>query len=435
MKGNSMEQKTKILIAEDSPTQAAQLQYILESAGHEVIHALNGKEACSLLKVYKPDIVISDILMPEMNGYELCEKIKENEKTKHIPVIMLTQLSDPRDIINGLKSGANNFISKPYCEDTLLKSVVEILENVKIRKNHPDIGGKIEIHFGGENYTLNSKRLQILDLLLSIYNNSITKNKELENKNEQLINLHDELLTKNEELLKLDEEKNELLGIAAHDLRSPLSTMSGYFSLLSDSLEENTIPHQDKIIPAISSMLDFSLNLITDVLDYTKVESGNLHLKKENLDIVSFMNQTIELANVLGGQKNTKIHPLYSEDKIIVNVDTGKLKQVMDNLISNALKYSERNTNVHIDLVELEDDIQVVVSDQGKGIPANEVDGIFKPFVTTSVKSTAGEKSTGLGLVSVKKIIETHGGRIWLESVEGEGSQFYFTIPTKNIDH
>ena len=132
-----MDPKIKILIAEDSPTQAVQLQYTLESAGYEVVHALNGKEAYSLLKANKPDVVISDILMPEMNGFELCEKIREDEITKHIPVIMLTQLSDPRDIINGLKSGANNFISKPYNEAILLKSIVEILENVKIRKKSP----------------------------------------------------------------------------------------------------------------------------------------------------------------------------------------------------------------------------------------------------------------------------------------------------------
>jgi len=425
-----MDEIKKILIAEDSPTQALQLQITLEGKGYEVLHGLNGRDALSLLdENHPPDIIISDIIMPEMNGYEFCSEIKQNAKTKDIPVILLTQLSNPEDVIKGLQAGADNFISKPYSEEFLFERIKDILLNREIRKRSPNLDIAMEIYFGGQKYKLNSNRLQILDLLLSTYYNAINKNKELEDTNLELKKLHHQLKIRNIQLNNLNDEKNTFLGIAAHDLRSPLCTISGYFSLLADSLKENSIENQKQIVSIINNMLDFMLNLITDVLDYSKIEAGKLTLEKKDFNLIDFMDQAIELSNILGSQKNIKIHGEYSNDKIMVNADPNKLKQVMDNLFSNAHKYSERNTNIYVGFSVVDNMIQVKVADQGKGIPKGEVEGIFKPFATTSVKSTAGEKSTGLGLVSVKKIIETHGGKIWVESEEGVGTQFYFTIP------
>ena len=425
-----MDEIKKILIAEDSPTQALKLQIILEKKGYEVLHGLNGRDALSLLDINNPpNIIISDIVMPEMNGYEFCSEIKQNEKTKNIPVILLTQLSNPEDVIKGLQAGADNFISKPYSENFLFERISDILLNREIRKRSPNLDIAMEIYFGGQKYKLNSNRLQILDLLLSTYYNAINKNKELEDTNLELKKVHRELKIRNIQLNNLNDEKNTFLGIAAHDLRSPLCTISGYFSLLADSLKANSVENQKQIISIINNMLDFMLNLITDVLDYSKIEAGKLTLEKKDFNLIDFMNQSIELSNILGSQKNIKIQGEYSNDKIIVNADSNKLKQVMDNLFSNAHKYSERNTIITVSVSVIDNMVQIEVADQGKGIPKGEVEHIFKPFATTSVKSTAGEKSTGLGLASVKKIVETHGGKIWAESEEGVGTQFFFTIP------
>ncbi len=287
----------------------------------------------------------------------------------------------------------------------------------------------MEIYFGGQKYKLNSNRLQILDLLLSTYYNAINKNKELEDKNIELKKLHKELKIGNIKLKKLNEEKNQFLGIAAHDLRSPLATLSGYLMLVNDSLRKDSIENQEQIFSTINSMLDFMLDLITDVLDYSKIEAGIIELKKENFNLISFLDTQIELNNILGSQKNIIVIPEYDYETIMVDADQNKLKQVIDNLLSNAFKYSERNTKVRINTTILDGEVQIVVADEGKGIPKGELGKMFQPFATTSVKSTGGEKSTGLGLVSVKKIIETHGGKIWVESEEGVGSQLYFTIP------
>ncbi|OYT12445.1 MAG: hypothetical protein B6I19_09780 [Bacteroidetes bacterium 4572_114] len=351
-----MKSNQKVLIAEDSPTQALHLQMILEERGYEVLHGLNGEEAMVLLDENDPpDIIISDIVMPIMDGYEFCSRVKGNDKTREIPFILLTQLSNPDDVIRGLQSGADNFISKPYSEEFLFDRITDIMLNREIRRRSPNLDITMEIYFGGQKYKLNSNRMQILDLLLSTYYNAINKNKELEDKNLELKKLHKELKIRNLQLKKINDE--------------------------------------------------------------------------EEFDLVSCLKHHIELNNTLGAQKNITIYFGHSREKLIVFADRNKLKQVMDNLLSNALKYSERNTKVHVYISVLEKEVQVVVNDQGKGIPAKEVGEIFKPFVTTSVKPTAGEKSTGLGLVSVKKIVETHGGRIWVESEVGVGSQFYFTIP------
>jgi len=425
-----MEEIRKVLIAEDSPTQALKLQMILEEHGYEVLAGRNGKEAINLIDNKNlPDIIITDIVMPEMDGYEFCSKIKASEKTRDIPVILLTQLSDPNDVIKGLQSGADNFISKPYSEEFLFERIRDILLNREIRKRSPNLDIAMEIYFGGQKYKLNSNRLQILDLLLSTYYNAINKNKELEDKNIELKKLHKELKIGNIQLKKLNEEKNQFLGIAAHDLRSPLATVFGYFDLLSNSLKENTIPNQEQIVSTIKDLLEFMLNLIADVLDYSKIEAGKIDLKKEDFNLITFLDKQIELNNILGSQKNIKVIPEYTYEKIMVNADQTKLKQVLDNLLSNTFKYSEQNTKVRINTSILEGEVQIVVADEGKGIPKDELGKLFQPFATTSVKSTGGEKSTGLGLVSVKKIVETHGGRIWVESEEGVGSQFYFTIP------
>lgn len=423
-------QKT-ILIAEDSPTQALQLIMILEENGYNILHGINGKEALKLIDEDNlPQIIITDIIMPVMDGYELCRAVKNNCKTKDIPVILLTQLSNPDDVIKGLQAGADNFISKPYTEEFLFNRINDILLNCELRKRYSSLDIEIEIFFGGEKYKLNSNRMQILDLLLSTYHNAINKNKELEDKNNELKDLHKELKIKNDQLKKSIDEKNHLLGIAAHDLRSPLATVSAYFELLSDELKENALEGQEAIIGTINRQLNFMLNLVTDVLDFTKVESGKLNLKKEMFNLVSFMDKVIDMNNLLGIQKNIKIIPCYENGGILVNADDNKLKQVMNNLLSNAMKFSESGTVINIYIIKSESEIQVVVADQGKGIPDNELGKLFKPFAKTSVKSTAGEKCTGLGLLSAKKIIETHGGKIWVKSEVGKGSQFYFTIPS-----
>jgi len=187
------ENNLKILIVEDSPTQALQLQHTLEKSGYQVSAAVNGKEALILLEEgLRPTLVISDVLMPEMDGYKFCKQLRADERFKDIPVILVTTLSDPKDVIRGLECGANNFIVKPYDEKYLVNRIQYLFANFELRKNTKAEMG-INVFFSGENYFITAERLQILDLLLSTYENAYHQNIELIQIQNELKNLNERL--------------------------------------------------------------------------------------------------------------------------------------------------------------------------------------------------------------------------------------------------
>ncbi len=175
-----------IIIAEDSLTQAEQLKYTLETAGYRVLHGKNGKEAFSLIKMEKPLLLISDVLMPVMDGYELCKKVKTDTDLENIPVMLLTSLSDPSDIIKGLESKADNFITKPYTDKDLLSHIRNIIINQELRRDQLTEMG-LDIVFAGKKHHITSNRLQILDLLISLFENFIQKNIDLNEVNKELV--------------------------------------------------------------------------------------------------------------------------------------------------------------------------------------------------------------------------------------------------------
>ena len=228
-----MEEKTHlsdmesdILIVEDSPTQAAKLKFILSSKGYPVRVAANGQEALEHVEEKIPTTIISDVLMPGIDGYELCQRIKKNDKTKKIPIVLLTQLSSPKDILRGLECGADHFITKPYDEKYLLSHIQYIIVNKELRKNAiADFG--IEISFAGQKHFVTSDRIQIIDLLFSTYEAVMQKNKELENKNIEL-----------QRSLETIKALSGLIPICSHCKK--IRNDDGYWQKLEEYLHENS---------------------------------------------------------------------------------------------------------------------------------------------------------------------------------------------------
>jgi PAS domain S-box-containing protein len=190
--------QVKILIIVDSPTHAEELRYILENEGYQVMTASNGKDALEVLKGSKPDVIISDIIMPEINGFELCRHIKSDADLSAIPVILLTSLSDPADVISGLQCGADNFIVKPYNQHHLLSRIKQILLNHELQENSRTPLG-VEIHFAGQKHFITSEKKQILDLLISTYESAVQKNSDLIKAQEELKAFYEELDQKGRE--------------------------------------------------------------------------------------------------------------------------------------------------------------------------------------------------------------------------------------------
>ncbi|MBF0276615.1 MAG: response regulator [SAR324 cluster bacterium] len=247
--------------------------------------------------------------------------------------------------------------------------------------------------------------------------------------NNEANNLTRELQKKNAQLEQLNAVKNQFLGMAAHDLRNPIGIILRYSEFLIDEAKKTLTRDQLDLLNSIKISSNFMLLLLNDLLDIAKIESGKLELKLELTNFVEFVKRNISLNQIIASQKKIKLNFQSYEYLPQLMLDPLKMEQVFNNLISNAIKYSPANTSVLISVFQSGDYVMVSVKDQGPGIPEAEIPNLFKAFQTTSVQSTAGEKSTGLGLMIVNKIILGHQGRIWVESKQGEGSIFFFSLP------
>ncbi len=186
---------------------------------------------------------------------------------------------------------------------------------------------------------------------------------------------------------------------------------------------------QREFVTTIKRTSEFMLHMVTDLLDVTAIEGGKLTLDRQPTDLVELTRRNVKLNGVLSARKAIAIELEAPASLPEVAFDRGKIEQVLNNLISNAVKFSHRGRAVHVSITAADGVATVAVSDQGQGIPAADLSKLFKPFSKTSVQSTAGEPSTGLGLAIVRNIVEGHGGRIWVKSEVGRGSTFSFTLP------
>jgi signal transduction histidine kinase len=247
--------------------------------------------------------------------------------------------------------------------------------------------------------------------------------------NNDLSNLSRELHKKNAELEKLNDLKNQILGMAAHDLRNPIGVVLSYSDYLLEECKESLNDEQIKFIEIIRNSSEFMLKLLDDLLDLAKIEMGKLILNKEKCDIVKLAKQNIEINRIIAGKKQIDIFLNAYDDIPLIEIDKLKIEQVFNNLISNAIKYSNRNSKITVNIFKSENNIEVSVCDEGLGIPEEDLNNIFKPFYKANVKPTANEGSTGLGLVIVRKIILGHMGNIWIKSKVGKGTTVYFSLP------
>lgn len=230
-------------------------------------------------------------------------------------------------------------------------------------------------------------------------------------------------------LRQLNEMKNKFLGIAAHDLRSPLAAVQSYSDLLADPDTLADTDRKDFILGRIKSVTTRMLNLINDLLDISAIESGQLKLELQPVDLAPFLKETLANHELTAKSKSIEIVGKIPDSLPAIEMDTRRITQVIDNLISNAVKFSPKGTIVTLLAKSDTDSVKISVSDQGQGIPPEELKKLFQEFGKTSVKPTDGEKSIGLGLAIVKKIVKGHGGEVGVSSQVGVGSTFHFTLP------
>lgn len=416
----------RILIVEDSATQREMLRHTLETQGYEVVAAADGRDAWTRLRAIAPTLVITDILMPGMDGYALCRAIKQDAAFATLPVVLLTSLSDAKDVIAALECGADGFIGKPFAEDYLLSRIRGVIANRDLPERDKRERG-VEISHDGRTHLITAERRQILDLLLSVYEVAMRRNADLAFAQASLRRLNAELEQKVQDRTRKFEESNKALETfcysVAHDLRAPLRSIQGYVSMLGEEAADpgGSVGAYVERARAAAGRMD---RMIVDLLAYGRVSHADIPM--EWVDLRTEIERILaEFADDI----STK------QARVTVRADEGRvwtsrvlLAQVLGNLIGNALKFVRPGEppRVEIEARLLPQAVRIAVRDEGIGIDLAYREKIFRIFEKLHNEPFPG---TGIGLAIVRKAVERLGGAVKVDSERGKGSCFQVELP------
>jgi signal transduction histidine kinase len=350
----------KILIVDDDRLNLRILTGILHPDGYTLAEADSGERALEVYAEFRPDLVLLDVMLPGLNGFETCRTLHKTYGAETAPVIFITAKSESADVVEGFTAGGIDYLPKPFRPKEAL--------------------ARIRTH------------------------------------------MHNRLLVEQQRLLvdqlnKADAAKNRFLGMAAHDLRNPLASIRALSEFLQDGTVGALSAEQIDLVQTIHTASQQMLDLVNELLDVATIESGEMKIKLEPHNLAKVINKSVELTNIEAEKKNTHITFENVLPPILVKIDAAKMKQVIDNLLSNAVKYSPPGSHITVLLRADDNGCSFAVRDQGPGIPDNERDKLFKDFGRLSAKPTGGEKSVGLGLAICRKIVEAHGGTIVAENL------------------
>jgi signal transduction histidine kinase len=398
--------RVKILLVDDRPANLLTLESILEDLGQEIVQATSGKEALRYLLREDVAVILLDVKMPDMDGFETATLIRERERSRHTPIVFLTAHKDEEHVFRGYYAGAVDFLHKPINAE-VLRSKVSVFVDLSIKTE------------------LLRKQAEVLQARNAELEQTIELRRKAE---EQIRALNAELEVRvrerTSELSLSNEELRQFAYAASHDLKEPMRTIASYTQLLkqryTDKLDEDGKEFLGYVVDAVRRMD----TLLSDLLTYSQ------HLGSKPT-MFSTVNAEAVLAGVLmnlqASIKETGAEVTHDALPVDVNSDFAQLSQVLQNLVSNALKYrGPRAPRIHISAQETEDHWVFSVRDNGMGIEAAYRDQIFGIFKRLHGREFPG---TGMGLAICKKIIERHGGRIWVDSEAGVGSTFSFSLP------
>jgi signal transduction histidine kinase len=357
--------REKILIVENTAIHIDLLGGLL-GPHHDVIVATSGERGLAQAQAQMPDLILLDIVMGGMDGHEVCRRLKEDAKTRDIPVIFLTSRDGVEDEERGFELGAVDYITKPFSPAI-----------VKAR-----------------------------------------------------VRTHLDLKRQRDDLILLTRMKNRFLAICAHDLRSPLASVATMIQMFLDEAPGQVPPERLHYIDRSLAATNQMLNLVSGLLDVAVIERGSFAMKLRSASLPDIVTRRIETLRPLCERKDLRI---------VTNIqwvpefplDADRVGQMFDNVYTNAIKYSPRGKTIRVRLAAEDGCARVDVQDEGPGIASDEQAKLFSEFQTAGSRPTGDEGSTGLGLWIVKKIVEAHGGRVFMTSTPGEGSTVSFALPMK----
>jgi signal transduction histidine kinase len=419
-----------VLVVEDSATQAQKLKECLESNGFSVTTAGEGAAGLAAVRARRPDLVISDIVMPELDGYEMCRQIKADARLKDTPVILLTSLTDPEDVIRGLECGADGFTVKSGSDAPILDAIERLLHPREPDAETLDRSG-IWVRFAGRDHRIAPQPQRIFDFLISTYDAAYRGNADLQKAREELeVRVKDrteELARRNQEISATYQQLwhsaklatvGELTASVAHELNNPLQTVGLRIESLSRRLQGD--PAACEALSVVEKELDRMAHLVANLLQLSR--KGEQRIATVNA--ADELEKTLELLQYhlrkYGIQTKRDFPPCIP----LIRVDPEQLQQAFLNLFTNACDAMQSGgtltlrvrggTNVVIDII-----------DTGSGIAAADLPRVMETFFTTKPPG----KGTGLGLPICRRIVEAHGGSLCIESEPGRGATVRIVLP------
>lgn len=363
----------KILIVDDVVSNVLLLKILLTNEKFQVCTANCGNMCVEQARAEKPDLILLDVMMPDINGFDTAVILKKDPETADIPIIFLTALNNPSDLVHGFQVGANDFLTKPFNKEELLVRVMHQIALVA------------------------AKRL---------------------------------IQKQNDELRATISNRDKMYSVIAHDLRSPMASIRMVLNLVVSAVSPDTIgPELFELLDKANRESEECHDLLDNLLKWTKSQTGRLNVVLQDLDLCDIVPGVVDIFEMIAMTKKIKLVYQSSSSPLIVRADNDMLKTVVRNFMSNAIKFSPEGSSIEISMREEGDFARVSVHDHGVGIEPERLETIFHKGETTY--GTSGEEGSGLGLQLCADFARKIGGDVSVESTLGEGSTFSVFMPLK----
>ena len=363
----------KILIVDDVVSNVLLLKILLSNEKFQVCTANNGTTCIEIAKKEHPDLMLLDVMMPDISGFDTAVILKKDEETKEIPIIFLTALNTPADLVHGFKVGASDFLTKPFNKEELVMRVMQQISLVA------------------------AKRI---------------------------------IEQQNAELRATLSNRDKMYSVIAHDLRSPMASIRMVLNLVVASTSRELVgPELYELLDKANKESEDVHDLLDNLLKWTKSQTGRLNVVIQDLDLNDIIPGVVDIFEMIAQTKRIKLNLQMSDAPLIVTADNDMLKTVVRNFLSNAIKFSPEDSSIEIIMTKEAEFAKVSVKDHGVGIAPDRLGSIFHKGETTY--GTGGEEGSGLGLQLCQDFARKIGGDCMVESVVGEGSTFSVLIPLK----
>jgi two-component system sensor histidine kinase/response regulator len=361
----------KILIVDDVVSNVLLLKILLTNEKFQVCTASNGNMCIELAKSEHPDLILLDVMMPDLNGFDTAVILKKDPETQEIPIIFLTALNNPSDLVKGFQVGANDFLTKPFNKEELVMRVMHQIQLVA------------------------AKRI---------------------------------IVKQNEELKRTISNRDKMYSVIAHDLRSPMASIRMVLNLAVNVVSRDIVGDEIfELLDKANRESEETHDLLDNLLKWTKSQTGRLSVVYQDLDLDDIVPGVVDIFKVIAEMKKIDLKYLPADEKLIVHADNDMIKTIIRNFLSNAVKFTPEGKAIEVFYKREGDFARISVRDYGVGISPERVESIFHTGETTY--GTGGEEGSGLGLQLCQDFARKNGGDAHVESTLGEGSTFSFTIP------